>query len=263
MAKTFKTGGQPSAAPAPQKTETSLQANVLGFEVENDTMEGFEQINTATMAIPFVRILQKLSPQLDKQKPEYIEGAEEGMYFNTITKELYGAKVPLIALKFERVYIEWRPNRGGFVGYHTPENAERLTVDHTFGNWKTKDGNILQETYAYMVLIAGHEKEGLCVLSLASSSLKTAREWNRLMTTHVMPDGKRALPYYLVWELGTEYMKNDKGSWYRPSVKFVGYITEGQYGAAKQERLALPSRKIDYAQLEGKSENADEEVRSY
>ncbi len=258
MAKTLNVGGRSSAAPVPPKAETSLQAGSLGFQTENDTMEGFEQINTATMAIPFVRILQKLSPQLDKQKPEYIAGAEEGMYFNTITKELYGAVVRLIALKFERVYIEWRPNRGGFVGYHSAENAERLTVDHTFGNWKTKDGNLLQETYAYMVLIAGHEKEGLCVLSLASSSLKTAKEWNRLMTTHVMKDGRKALPYYLIWELGAEYMKNDKGSWYRPKVKLVGYIDEAQYNTAKQERLALPSRQIDYAQLESKSESTEE-----
>lgn len=254
----FSTGGRSSVAPAPQQAETSLKTRVLGFETEGDTMEGFEQINAATMAIPFIRILQKLSPQLDKQKPEYIARAEEGMYFNTITKTVYGGKVPMICLKFERVYIEWRPNRGGFVGYHSPENAERITIDHSFGNWRTKDGNILQETYVYMVLIAGYEKEGPCVLSLASSSLKIAKEWNRLMTTHVMKDGRRALPYYLTWELSTEYMKNDKGSWYRPSVKLTGYINEAQYGIAKQERIALPSRQIDYAQLEGKSESTEE-----
>lgn len=256
MAKSLKVGG----APAPSPKETSLQAGSLGFETEGDTMEGFEQINTATMAIPFVRILQALSPQLKKQDPAYLEGAEEGMYFNTITKQLYGEKVKVIVLKFERIFIEWRPNRGGFVGYHAPENAERLTVDHTFGNWKTKDGNILQETYAYMVLIVGHEKEGPAVLSLASSSLKTAREWNRLMTTHIMENGKRAMPYYMIWELGTEYMKNDKGAWYRPSVRFAGYVNEGQYTVTKTERLALPARKVDYAQLEDKgtvSEDAE------
>jgi hypothetical protein len=73
-----------------------------------------------------------------------------------------------------------------------------------------------------------------------------------------MPDGKRALPYYLIWELGSEYMKNDKGSWYRPKVRFIRLIDKAQYDTTKQERLALPARKVDYAQLEDKGTGTQE-----
>jgi hypothetical protein len=223
----------------------------------NDSMEGFEDINGSTMAIPFVRVLQKLSPQLNKQKPEYIDGAEEGDWYNNTTKEVYGPEINVIVLKFERVFIEWKPNRGGFVGYHTPENAERLALDTTFGNWKTKEGHELAETYVYMALIEGHEQEGLVVLSFASSAIKVGKEWNRLMTTHVMDDGQRARPYYLVWKLTSDYKENDKGSWYVPKVKFLRYISEKQYALAGDERKALPSKKVDYAQIEGKSDSID------
>lgn len=248
-----------------QKSETKAKVDeALKFFDDKDTMEGFEDITQSTMAIPFVRIAQQLTPQLKKNKPEYIEGLEEGMFFNTITKEVYGNSFQCIVLKFEHVYIEWRPERGGFVGYHTPENAERIAVDHTFGNWKTKEGNLLQENYVYLLLIAGHEKEGVVVFSLSSSMIKTAREWNRLMTTHVMENGKKAMPYYLVWEVSTEYRSNEKGDWYVPVVKYVGYIGEKQYEVAKNERKVLPSRQIDYRQLQapqgGSSDEIDEEA---
>lgn len=246
----FKTEGAEGAA---------LKVDLDMFKTDVDTMEGFEDISGNTMSIPFIRILQKLSPQLDKQKPEFIEGAEEGQFFNTVTKQVLGNSVECIVLKFEHIYIEWKPNRGGFVGYHTVENAERLAVDTTFGNWKTKDGNELQENYVYMLLIAGHEQEGPVVLSLSSSAIKMARNWNRLMVTHVMENGKKALPYYLIWNLSTEYQKNDKGTWYAPAVKFVRYIDEAQYGITTKERIALPGKRVDYAQLEHKPEAEDTE----
>lgn len=229
----------------------------LGFlsDLANDTLEGFEQIRTETMAIPFIRVLQKLSPQLSKQDPAYVAGAEEGMWFNTLTKEVYGNQFNCIVLKFERIYIEWKPNRGGFVSYHSPENAEQVAVDRTFGKWKTVDGNDLQENYVYMILIEGHEKEGPCVLSLSSSGIKAAKEWNRLMLTNIMPNGQRAKPYYMLWTIQSKFMKNDQGSWYAPNMAFKDYINQEQYSLAKTERLALPSRQVDYAQLSAKIED--------
>jgi len=225
-----------------------------------DNLEGFEQINANTMAIPFVRILQKLSPQLNKQKPQFLPDAEEGVWFNTVTKELLGDNIQVIVLKFEHVYIEWLPDRGGFVSYHSPENAERLAVDKTFGKWQTADGNSLQESYAYICMIVGHEDEGIVVMSFSSSAIKMAREWNRLMTTHVMDNGKRALPYYLVWALKAQYTENDQGSWYSPSVSYAGYISEDQYSILSTERKALPNRNVDYSALEDKSNKAGDDA---
>jgi hypothetical protein len=234
--------------------EAAAKAAQFDFD-KNDTMEGFEQIDGSTISIPFIRILQKLSPQLDKQKPEYIEGAEEGQVFNTTTRDVYGNEFRCIVLRFEHIYIEWKPNRGGFVKYHSVENAERLAEDTSvFGNWRVNDPtkkpeerNILQENYVYMILVEGHENEGPVVLSLASSMLKTAKVWNRLMTTHVMENGEKARPYYLIWRMKTEYKKNDKGTWYTPNVFFDSYVNAVQYAMTKQERLALPAAKIDYS----------------
>jgi len=228
------------------KFNQKKEVDVLSFINKEDTTEGFEAITRETMAIPFVRILQKGSPQIDRNKSEYIPEATEGEFFNTVTKEVYGEKIKLIVLKFERIYIEWRPLRGGFVGYHTIENAERIAADKTFGAWKTEDGNILQENYVYLSLIVGHEQEGICVLSLSSTMIKPAREWNRLLTTQIMDNGKRAFPYYMIWKLSSE---------------LDGYINEKQYKIIGPERKALPERQVDYSQLSTPEE--EEEKESY
>ena len=216
-----------------------------------DTMEGFEDINSSTMAIPFIRILQDLSPQVKKKDPGYVEDAEVGDWYNTVTKDLYDSPLKVIVLKFERVYIEWRPDRGGFVSYHTPENAERIAIDKTFGKWKTVEGNDLQETYVYFLLLADDISSGVVILSCTSTAIKTSKEWNRLMTTHVMDNGERAMPYYIVWDLYSEYRTKDQYSWYGFTPKFNAIVTKEQYLALKPERKALPDRRVDYAQLEG------------
>jgi len=237
-----------------------VKKNAFDFIDDNDTMDGFEDINAQTMAVPFLRVLQKGSPQLNKNKPEYVEGAEVGELFNTVTKETYGDSVEVVVLKFEHMYIEWLPDRGGFVQYHTPENALNVAADTTFGHWKAANGNELTETYAYIVIIAGRESEGIMVLSLAGSAIKVAKEWNRLMTTHVMDNGKKARPYYIVWNLKTEYKENDKGDWYQPKVSFSKYVTKDQVELARTERKLLPSKTIDYAQLDDTQKQIEDDT---
>lgn len=235
----------------------------LGDAAVTDTMEGFEDVNGSTKAVPFLRILQALSPQVIPDNPNFVEGAKVGDLFNTVTKENYGREIRLVVLKFEHLYIEWLPERKGFVGYHSPENAERVAVDKSkFGKWKTAEGNLLQENYAYLVLVEGHEREGVMVLSLASKAIPEAKMLNRLMTTHYLPNGQLAKPYYLVWSLKTELMRKDQYTWYGPRFSLDGYVTGSMLSLSKQERLALPGKKVDYAQI-AESTKGDEESEDF
>lgn len=224
---------------------------VLDFVSPTDTAAGFEDISMDTMAIPFIQILQKGSPQVNKQKPEYIAGAEAGMFYNSVTKKVYGAAIDVIVLSFQHIYTEWKPNRGGFVARHTFEEGERLATDRAvFGKFKTAEGNDLIENYVYFVLVVGHEAEGAAVMSLASSNIGAAKTWNRLMVSTVMPNGKKALPHWLVFHVATVYAENDKGDWFKLDVKGAGYVNKGQYEIVTPERMALPGRSVDYAQID-------------
>ena len=50
---------------------------------------GLEEAGADDYAIPFLRVLQSMSPQLKKSDGKYIQGAEEGNLFNTVTESYY------------------------------------------------------------------------------------------------------------------------------------------------------------------------------
>jgi len=228
-----------------------------------DALDGFEGINASTVAIPFLKLAQELSPEVKVQKDAYIKDLKLGEFFNSTTKQIYGASFNFIVLKFERIYIEWKPNRGGFVEMHTPENAERIAADKTFGKWKTGAGNDLTEYYTYFGIIEGHEHEGVIVYSMSSTGIKVAKEWNKIMTTHYIDGNKRAMPYYLVFNISSKLKTSGQNEWYTPVIKFDHYINEEQYALITGERKALPNRSADYAQIEGpktRSEDTSYEI---
>ena len=225
---------------------------------------GYEEIDNDTMAIPFVRIAQAINSELNPKGPDFIQGLSQGDFFNTVNKKVYGDEIRAIILKFERIYIEWKPERGGFVGYHKQEDLEKIVADWTFGAMKTIKGNDLVEYYVYYLLIEGHEDEGVVIMSLASSNLKIAKQLNRMLKTHRLPNGNPAPPYALIFKFYSEQRSNDKGTWYGVDFSFDGYIDQEQYKIIKEERKMLPEKKVEYAQItdgnnQGSSEGANEE----
>ncbi len=71
------------------------ETNVVQFDpsmFEADANEGLGQLGQDDLAIPFLRILGDTSPQVKKRDPEYVDGAEVGMIFNSLTREVLTAK---------------------------------------------------------------------------------------------------------------------------------------------------------------------------
>ena len=54
---------------------------------------GFENVDAKSLALPFLKVLGQLSPQVTQGDSQFIAEAKAGMIFNTVTDELYdGAK---------------------------------------------------------------------------------------------------------------------------------------------------------------------------
>ena len=56
---------------------------------EEDANTSFSKMGSEDFALPFLRVLGQLSPETNKRDAKYVEGAEPGMIFNTVTKQLY------------------------------------------------------------------------------------------------------------------------------------------------------------------------------
>lgn len=240
------------------------------FEQFGQDMEGYEGINLETMSIPFIKLLQTLSPQLSKKKPEFIAEAEEGVLFNTISEEMYGKSLRIVVGKFERYYIEWGDKRGVFVETHDPAEFERTIMPSLIRDEKNKlvnpnNKHTFVETYIYYVVMPDHMEEGVCILSLSSSGIKEAKKLNRkLMSTMIPGTTRRALPHFMVWNADVVDMSNDSGDWFGLKFNFNAFVNKEQLELVVEERKALPNKAVDYAQLgETTSEEKSEEEVKY
>ena len=50
---------------------------------------GAQNISQEDLALPFLKILGQLSPEVNKRDGKYVEGAEPGKIINTVTNQLY------------------------------------------------------------------------------------------------------------------------------------------------------------------------------
>ena len=73
------------------KKEKAGAIAVTNFEA--DSGKGLGNLNQEDLALPFLKILGQLSPEVNKRDGKYVKGAEPGMIFNSVTGELFdGAK---------------------------------------------------------------------------------------------------------------------------------------------------------------------------
>ncbi len=234
--------------------EPKNKKNEVGF-LDEHANKGFENVSAEDFSIPFLKILQPLSSQLDEDAPEFIKSAKSGMFFNTVTERLYGRTVQLIPLRYKKVWLEWLPERGGLVGKHEP-GAIKVNKDK-FTKWISENGNIIAEHHNFYCLVANHFDEGPIVFSLTSTGNRHAKNWNTQIMMTRLPSGNRAPFFSSIWELETVKNKNDAGSWYmigdkKTMVKRVRFVSQIEFTEqVLPNRESLDSLKeLDYTQIE-------------
>ena len=78
-------------------------ADLAHYNYGDMAQAGYENTGQQDQLIPFLAILQALSPQVQQGTPEYIEGARTGQLFNTATREVIDGQ---------------KGERGGALGRH-------------------------------------------------------------------------------------------------------------------------------------------------
>src|SRR5215472_2902560 len=110
--------------------------------------------------LPLIYILQALSPAVDKRGDNHIEGAEPGDFWlrNALDPVRNGEEgIVVIPCEMQRAWIEWLPNRQGFVTRHDapPVGMKTSTIRDDSGREKqvlvTYAGNIIQDTREFIL----------------------------------------------------------------------------------------------------------------
>jgi hypothetical protein len=228
---------------------------VMAPQFEDDAGAGFEQADSSAYAIPFLSVLQSMSPQCKKSDGAYIKGAEEGMLYNSVSQEIIDGTTGAIVIPcyFKRSFIKWAPrdSGGGFKGELTPSDPQVAAgvVDND-GRLIDSEGNLLSDTRTHYVLVLdGKGGYQPAVISLASSQIKKSRQWMSKMNGIKMQraDGTHFTPamFSHQYRITTVSESNDKGSWFGLKVETLGAVESAElYQAAKAFRDAVSSGEV-------------------
>ena len=213
-----------------QRKTTNVVASELDKMLEADAGVGLENITTDDMQIPFIRIIQALSPQLQKDDPLYIKGAEQGDIFNTVSQEVYKADegVVVVPAFFEKKFLEFqlRSSGGGFVRELSPDDKD-ITMTSREGTIEMlPNGNELVRTHQHLVIAQSADGTiAPSVLDMKKTQLKVSRRWNTLKNSARLPSGALMPIYGTAWQLTTVLEANDQGKWFNYKLDRINDIT--------------------------------------
>ena len=229
------------------KKEGALATNLF----EADANQGAQNISQEDLALPFLKILGQLSPEVNKRDGKYVEGAEPGKIINTVTNELFD-EVNVVPCHYKRQYIEWQDrgqSTGAPVAIHEADSdiISQTTRDKSYKD-RLPNGNYLDNTANHFVLQLGDTPQS-ALISMKSTQLKVSRKWNSMMMGLKM-QGKNGLftppTYSHIYKLKTVQMSNDKGTWFGWDVEKVGPVTDkGIYDMAKSFAISVGKGEIE------------------
>ena len=197
------------------KKENAVAVNM--FEADAD--KGSQNMTQEDLALPFLKVLGQLSPEVNKRDGKYVEGAEPGMILNTVTNEVFdGAKgIDVLPVFYERKYVEWQDRgegKGAPVAIHDASSdiMSQTTRDKSFKD-RLPSGNYLENTANHYVVVLGDSPQ-TALISMKATQLKISRKWNSIMMG-IKLQGKNGLftppTYSHIYNLKTVQMSNDKG----------------------------------------------------
>ena len=213
-----------------QRKTTQVVASELDKMLEADAGVGLENITTEDMQIPFIRIIQALSPQLQKDDPLYIKGAEQGDIFNTVSQEIYKQDEGVIVVPafFEKKFLEFqlRSSGGGFVRELAADDKD-ITMTSREGTIELlPNGNELVRTHQHLVIAQSADGTiAPSVLDMKKTQLKVSRRWNTLKNSARLPSGALMPIYGTAWQVTTVLEANDQGKWFNYKLDRVNDIT--------------------------------------
>ena len=182
------------------------------------------------VTIPRVKLLQKMSNEVDKHHAAYVEGCEPGHLVNTLNNHNYGNDLYCISLTFKLEYVVWRQldAGGGYGGaFSSMADAE------AYVNQQDKPAEWdINETHAHVLLIkdpeTGELERSPAIMDFASSKLRVSKAWNSQIG---MKGGDR---FAGLWKVSGVPTENKMGkAFMNCEVSFVGWAQEEDYKTAE------------------------------
>lgn len=199
-------------------------------ERQNRVGQGSQNVSAEDMAIPRIKLLQLISDEVVPSSPQFIEGAQAGMFINSVTNELY-TSIYVINLHFSRKTVVWKKRKlgGGLFGSYQNE-AEALQDLETKG--ENPENYDISENPTHLLMLLSDEgiPEGVALFDMPGSKIKHSKSWNTLINKQEEAGNPR---FGCVWELKVIADQNQNGPFSNCEAEFVVHAPDDIYKAAE------------------------------
>jgi hypothetical protein len=175
---------------------------------EADAHAGTQNMSREDLALPFLKVLGQLSPEVNKRDGKYVEGANPGMILNTVTNEVFDGEkgIDVLPVFYKRQLVEWQDrgeSKGAPVAIHDASSdiMSKTTRDKSYKD-RLPNGNYIENTANHFVVLLS-KSPTTALISMRATQLKVSRKWNSMVQ-----------------------MSNDKGTWFGWDVSMVGSIQD-------------------------------------
>ena len=234
-----------------------------------DAGVGVNDLGTEDLAIPFLKVLQKMSDELDD-----LDDAKAGDIYNTVTKDIVKGKkgVRVINCAYDLKYIEWEARGTGTGAPHNiygPGDSIPKTERGDDNKDYVVDGNgrYLERTAQhYLLIIDGDGVTQQALLAMKSTQFKKSKQWNSAMRSTKMKDAKGNIfippRFSHIWRLETVPEENKSGTWHGWLISKDSQIKDASlYAEAKLFAESIGAGKVNVQHHQGdESSSPDENV---
>ena len=211
----------------------------------DDANSGLENITSEDLTIPRLKILQALSPEVNKRDGKYVDGASAGDVINTVTSKVYNEDNELVVLpvSYKRLFLEWQPREsgGGLMAQHEDQAILSKTTKNQIGQDMLDNGNYIQTSANHFVLVLNSDGSfDQAMIPMAGTQLKKSRTWNSVMASLKMRSNDKVFTppsFSHKYSMKTVQESNDRGTWFGWNVTNLGPLGQDEmffYEAAKE-----------------------------
>tara|TARA_R110002020_G_scaffold4445_3_gene19429 strand:- start:3239 stop:4009 length:771 start_codon:yes stop_codon:yes gene_type:complete len=213
------------------KNKTEVSTEVME-DILATAGEGVDY-DTSELQIPFVRVIQALSPQVKKSDSAFIKDAAQGDLFNTVTGEFWKAEDGIVVIPCyqETKYLEFTPrdSGGGFVGELKASDPDILKATRSGAKEILPNGNeVVKSDQHYCMIMNKDGSAQPAIIDMKSTQLKISRRWKTQIAMQKISDknGVSRTPalFATMWKLTTVEESNDMGTWYNYAVEKVKLV---------------------------------------
>ena len=200
--------------------------------INTDSNRGNDKVGQEDLQIPRIKILQFISDEVKRGTESYIEGAQPGMFINTVTGELT-TKLFVVNVDYSKRWNVWKTrNAGGglIASCETEAEAiEALAVAAEAENIRPDDKERIEKTFdlietpehACLTINPETNATTAVIIDMPSTKQKVSRKWNSLLSTLA---GDR---FAHVFEVGAVLETNKRNEdYYNFTVTHLGWASE-------------------------------------